>query len=126
VGNDLAAANAVPAADAPSGSDAAGKAAVLDEERYAIQLISFRNESSVGPFMERFGIAEEARYIRADGESEDWYAVVLGNFPSRSEAAAAVRELPPRLRELEPWVRPLPAGTELMPLGEPREVDQDT
>lgn len=92
-----------------------GEAVVLDEERFAIQLIGFRSESSVAPFVKEFGIADTARFLHTRSQDRDWYLVLLGVYVSRDEAMAALKALPPRLRELEPWVRPLSAGSRLKP-----------
>jgi septal ring-binding cell division protein DamX len=90
-------------------------ATVLKEERFAIQLVSYNSESRVAAFAEEFGVASEARYTRSQSRGQDLFSVVLGAYRSNSEAAIALESLSPRLRELGPWVRSLPAGTRLMP-----------
>ncbi len=89
---------------------------VLENERFAIQLISFRSESSVRPFAERYGIVDDARYMLSDSAGQTWYSVFLGNFATREEGRAAVEALSPELVELKPWVRSLSAGTSLVPV----------
>jgi septal ring-binding cell division protein DamX len=90
---------------------------VVGEERFAIQLIGFRSESSVAPFAEEFGLPDTARYMHSNNQGEDWYLVLVGDYATREQGRAAVATLPERLRELEPWVRPLQAGTKLLPIG---------
>jgi len=89
---------------------------VLDSERYAIQLIGFRTPARIAAFARDWGIADRARWLRAPGKGRAWNLVVLGDYASRDEAQAALIALPPALRGLSPLVRPLPAGTELMPI----------
>jgi septal ring-binding cell division protein DamX len=98
--------------DSASEADPAGTL-VLGEERFAIQLIGFRSESSVAPFVEEFGLTDTARFMQSTNEGQDWYLVLIGDYETREKGRAAVATLPERLRELEPWVRPLPAGTRL-------------
>jgi len=114
--------DAATANDGVPNPDPETGATVLDQERYAIQLISFRSESSVAPFVEEFGILDEARYMHSRNEDQDWYSVFLGIYGTRKAGTAAVATLPPRLRELGPWVRSLPAGTRLIPVDAPSDV----
>jgi septal ring-binding cell division protein DamX len=95
---------------------------VLENERFAIQLISFRSESSVRPFAERYGIVDDARYMLSDSAGQTWYSVFLGNFATREEGRAAVEALSPEFVELKPWVRSLSAGTSLVPVGASAEI----
>ncbi|MGA7981875.1 MAG: SPOR domain-containing protein [Chromatiaceae bacterium] len=86
------------------------------QDRYTIQLIGFRNESSIAPFARRYGLTGEARYLRERSRGRDWYSVLLGDYASYDAAAAAADRLPPELRELEPWIRSIPPGMNLSPI----------
>lgn len=101
--------------DEASSSGQKDAATLLEEERFAIQLVTYHSESRVADFAEEFGIASNARYMVSQDGGQDWYSVFLGVYTSRSEATAAAESLPKKLRELNPWVRSLPAGTRLMP-----------
>ncbi len=105
----------VAAAQVPT-APAVADTLVLDSERYAIQLIGFRTPARIAAFARDQGIADQARWLRAPGKGRAWNLVVLGNYASRDEAQAALVALPPALRALSPLVRPLSAGTELMPI----------
>jgi septal ring-binding cell division protein DamX len=105
----------VAAAQVPT-APAVASPLVLDSERYTIQLIGFRTPVRIAAFARDQGIADQARWLRAPGKGRAWNLVVLGNYASRDEAQAALIALPPALRALSPLVRPLPAGTELMPI----------
>jgi septal ring-binding cell division protein DamX len=109
-------ASAVAAEEETSAPDAGPDVVVLENERFAIQLISFRSESSVRPFAERYGIVDDARYMLSDSAGQTWYSVFLGNFATREEGRAAVEALSPELVELKPWVRSLSPGTSLVPV----------
>jgi septal ring-binding cell division protein DamX len=94
---------------------AAAGALPLDSERFTIQLIGFRTPARIAAFASDQGIASEARWLRAPGKGRAWYVVVLGDYGTREEAQTALAALPVRLRSLSPVIRPLAAGTELMP-----------
>jgi len=91
------------------------RAIVLNEERFSIQLIAFRNESSLAPFVESYGIADAAYYLRLGNGNQGWYCVLLGNYGTKEEGRAALEALPPRLRDLDPWLRSLPVGARIFP-----------
>ena len=94
---------------------AAAGALVLDSERFTLQLIGFRTPGRIAAFASDQGISGEARWLQAPGKGRAWYRVVLGDCGTRQEAQAVLAELPPRLKSLSPVIRPLAAGTELMP-----------
>jgi septal ring-binding cell division protein DamX len=108
--------NKASAVDAAAG-DAADKGAneiVLSEPRYAIQLIAFRSEGSVTPFVRELGIVDRAHFMRS--RNNEWYVVLFGNYASLVEATAAAERLPDEMHALKPWVRPLPPGSRLYPI----------
>jgi DamX protein len=92
----------VPAAPAP--------------ERYTLQLIGFRTQTSIAAFVREHGIAGEAHWMRTPGRARDWYLVLLGDYASRQEAQEALASLPAGLRGLSPMVRALPAEAEPLTL----------
>jgi DamX protein len=100
------------------GTEGSGKdnSTVLADPRYVIQLIGFRMQSSLQPFAQRFGIADSARYMRSSYQGNDWYVVLIGSYATQAEGLAAARQLPEKLQTLKPWVRQLPAGSQLFPV----------
>jgi septal ring-binding cell division protein DamX len=90
--------------------------AALTARHYVIQLIGFRSESSLEPFAQRFGVTDRARYMRSTYRGKDWYVVLIGNYATRAEGLAAARQLPEKLQKLQPWVRLLPAKSQLFPV----------
>lgn len=97
-------------------------AAVAPAERYALQLIGFRSQASIGPFTREHDIAAAARWLRAPARGRDWYLVLFGDYATRQEAEAALDNLPDGLRRLSPVVRPLAA--EAQPVeAQPVEAD---
>jgi septal ring-binding cell division protein DamX len=98
-----------PAAERPDPNVPAAPA----DRHYVIQLIGFRSKSSLEPFAQRFGVASRARYMRSTYRGKDWYVVLIGNYATEAEGLAAARQLPDKLRKLKPWVRRLPASSQL-------------
>jgi hypothetical protein len=101
-----------PALDAAPGT----APLVLEEPRYVVQLIGFHQEPSVAEFAQEFGMTGKARYMPSWYRGKRWYVVLTGDYASAEEGFAAARKLPPRLKALKPWVRRLPAGSQLLPI----------
>lgn len=104
--------------EAGAGEDAAEASSprVLTEERYVVQLIGFRTRGSVAEFSEEMGIRREARYLEMRFGGRPWYGVILGDYATEAEAEAAAEAMPRVLRDLDPWIRSIPAGSELLPI----------
>ena len=111
----------VPAA-VPDGSDSAASAppgpeediGAAAKERYALQLIGFRTQTSIGPFARQHGISEDLRWLRTRARGRDWYVVLYGDYETREEAMTALADLPSGLRSMSPLVRTVPAGAQPM------------
>jgi septal ring-binding cell division protein DamX len=101
-----------PAAEKPQPN----ASAPLTDRHYVIQLIGFRSKSSLEPFARRFGVADRARYMRSSYQGKDWYVVLIGKYATEAEGLAAAHQLPEKLQQLKPWVRLLPANSQLVPL----------
>ena len=110
----------VSAIAAPAGASAAPDAsrepAVLEAQRYAIQLVVYTGRARIRPFASRYGIADQVSAIQVRLSGRPAYAVVLGRYASETEAREAIAGLTQELRALRPWVRQLPAGTRLLPV----------
>jgi len=102
------------AQDGSSTPEASAKTNVPTEGRFALQLITFNNVSRARSFAREFDIIDDSRYMRVENGNRSWYSVLVGNYATRVEGQAAVDTLPARLRELDPWVRWLPAGARLI------------
>ncbi len=89
---------------------------VLEAPRYAIQLVAYTSRARIGPFTERYGIADQASAIATRVSGRPAYAVVLGRYASEAEARESIAGLTRELRALAPLVRRLPAGTRLYPV----------
>lgn len=89
---------------------------ILGRGHYSIQLISFRDRASLAPFAQRHGLLDQAYTLATDAESERWHPVLIGDYPTRAEAEAALTRLPTSLARLSPILRILPADLSLIPV----------
>jgi septal ring-binding cell division protein DamX len=97
-----------PNGEAPSASGT--------QARYSIQLISFREPASLVRFAREQGLIGEARTLNRTNRAQSWHPVLIGTYPTRDAAQAALKALPAGLQSLEPIVRSLPRGTPLTPI----------
>ena len=81
--------------------------------RYAIQLASFRRRATVATAARRDGVIEQASTL---APVRGWYPLLFGNYGTRVEAEAALKDLPERLKRQEPFIRELSLGTQRLPL----------
>jgi DamX protein len=102
-------------ADAGPGSDGlgTGETVAASEGSYALQLIGFYNPDSLARFAAREGLPERVYYLRQTYRGRPWYALVHSLHDGYASAVAELGELPADLVALNPWIRPVPAGTEL-------------
>ncbi|SBS29710.1 hypothetical protein MAQ5080_01479 [Marinomonas aquimarina] len=73
--------------------------------RYTLQLLGTHNQDTVQEFIRDQGSLDAFSYFHALHNGRDWYVVVYGEYRNRSEAIAAVENLPQGLRQLNPWAR---------------------
>ena len=73
--------------------------------RYTLQLLGTHNKDTVQDFIRDQGSLAAFSYFQAMHNGREWYVVVYGEYRNRSEAIAAVENLPQSLRTLNPWAR---------------------
>lgn len=98
-------------------AQAPGTAQIVDDARFSIQLISFRDQASLARFTRDENLAGRALQLESDGQEPGrWHAVLLGAYADRDAAEAALPELPPSLKRLDPIIRSLATGQRLVPI----------
>ncbi|GAB3484254.1 AAA family ATPase [Marinomonas epiphytica] len=73
--------------------------------RYTLQLLGTYNLSAVRSFIREQGSVDAFSYFKSQYKGREWFVVVYGNYPNRSEAIAVVESLPNDLKALNPWAR---------------------
>jgi hypothetical protein len=107
---------------APSGAVTPSPAPLVqDQPRFAIQLLTVNSDAGLTAFAQQHGLFGQVRTLKGRHRDKDWYALLLGDYATQAEAEAALAALPAGLRRLKPLVRPLSAGTRLLPVQAPPE-----
>lgn len=82
---------------------------IEEEKRYTVQLVASPDKRD----MERYLKSNKLLYANArlshylEKNKEVWYVLTIGEFSNMSEAQQSIARLPPPLRKLNPWVRPI-------------------
>ena len=83
----------------------------------ALQLIGVRSRDEVRAFIAEHDLPEPL-YLRSETyRGRPWYALIHSLHEDMESAAAARDALPADLARLDLWLRELPAGTDLEPIG---------
>jgi len=90
-----------------------GETVVAGEGSYALQLIGFYNRNSLAEFAAREGLPARVYYLRQTYKDRPWFALVHSIHDGFAAAAQELARLPEDLVSLNPWIRPVPAGTAL-------------
>lgn len=79
----------------------------VGKERYTIQLLGASKEENVRKFILNHALADKTYRFRTKRANRDWFVVVYGDFATKEEAKAAMKDMPDSLKktQLQPWVR---------------------
>ena len=107
-----ASSEAVPAAAAAAGPapPAGGTLAWLRAQpggNFTIQLTGSSSHDAADRFVRKHRLRGRAVVVRTRRNGADWFIVVLGSYPDREAARAAINRLDRRLRRDSPWLRPI-------------------
>jgi type II secretory pathway predicted ATPase ExeA len=86
---------------------------LLDQEAsfYTLQVLGVRNEESLLNFVKvhKLLLNQNVAYYKTVYKGKQWYPLLYGVYPTKSEAADAVRELPDKVQKSIPWIRKMSA-----------------
>jgi len=85
-------------------------------DQYVLQLLAIRDPAAGERFLAQHQLGGRAHVVAIGREGQTWYLVVLGPFPDRRAASAAVRTLPKAIQAQQPWPRRI---ADLKALGNP-------
>ena len=88
----------------------------LPPDQYVLQLLATRDPVAGERFLAQHSLGGGARVVVIRRKGETWYLAVLGPFPDRRAASAAVRTLPKAIQAQQPWPRRI---ADLYALGNP-------
>ena len=86
---------------------------LLDQEStfYTLQVLGVRNEESLLNFIKAHKLLQNQNvaYYKTVYKGKQWYPLLYGVYQTKSEAAAAVKELPDKIQKSVPWIRKMSA-----------------
>jgi len=82
-----------------------------DSSYYTLQVLGVRNEESLLDFIKRHKLLQKKNvaYYKTAYKGQQWYPLLYGVYPTKSDAAVAVKELPDKVQKSIPWIRKLSA-----------------
>lgn len=82
-----------------------------DSSYYTLQVLGVRNEESLLDFIKRHKLLQKKNvaYYKTAYKGKQWYPLLYGVYPTKSDAAAAVKELPDKVQKSIPWIRKMSA-----------------
>lgn len=83
---------------------------------YSIQIGAGRQRDSLLNQPKQMGLEGDLAYLETRRDGKTWYALLMGRYPSRPAAAAALRELAARQDVPGAWVRRLPGAGTIRPI----------
>ena len=83
-------------------------------DHYTVQLAAMTEEARVSRFISRHQIKGELAYFQFERDGQVLYALVMGVYPDRSAANAAISGLPERVQAGTPWPRQIGRIQELI------------
>jgi DamX protein len=86
---------------------------LLDQESsfYTLQVLGVRNEESLLNFIKKHKLLENQNvaYYKTVYKGKQWYPLLYGVYPTKSDAKSAVKELPSTVQKSIPWIRKMSA-----------------
>ena len=86
---------------------------LLDQEAsfYTLQVLGVRNEESLLNFVKEHKLLlnQNVAYYQTVYKGKQWYPLLYGVYPTKSDAADAVKELPDKIQRSIPWLRKMSA-----------------
>jgi DamX protein len=76
---------------------------------YVVQLAGFWQKEKLVQLAESIRLEKDLVYLTSQRNEKTWHILLYGVFPDRSSARSAILQLPPELRQLQPWPRPISA-----------------
>ncbi|MCH9770575.1 MAG: SPOR domain-containing protein [Gammaproteobacteria bacterium] len=92
-------------AQSGSADQAQSELMTMPARNYTLQLLGSHNLEGVNAFIQQYGLTGKVKIYQASFHHESWYMIVYGSYPNFSAARRALRELPPGIRKLRPWIK---------------------
>lgn len=82
-----------------------------DSSYYTLQVLGVHNEEFILDFIKRYQLLQKksVAYYKTNYRGKQWYPLLYGVYPTKSEAAEAIKELPDKVQKSIPWIRKVSA-----------------
>ena len=87
---------------------------VQNPNHYTLQILGTHELSNLQKFTKRYSDITEFAMFKTIYRNKDWYVLVYGIYSSRTEAQAALKEMPAELKNIKPWIRSIASVQELI------------
>jgi DamX protein len=75
-------------------------------EHFTLQLVTGRQQATIDRFIAQHGLQPTAlAYFYSIRNEKNWHNLIYGVYADRSTANAAIKQLPPELADVNPWIR---------------------
>lgn len=79
----------------------------LDPKSYTLQVVATKDTKQLESLVKKEKLIDNYAYFDKQVKGSTFYVLVIGNYPTRDKALAAVNQLPANLRKNKPWPVPL-------------------
>lgn len=74
---------------------------------YTLQVVAGENIETIDDFIKQHQLRDNIAFYHTLRKDKDWYGLVYGMYENKELAKAAVNQLQPSLKRLNPWIRSL-------------------
>ena len=72
---------------------------------FTIQISASNDRQALRQYADSLNLNTELAWFRSLRNGQDWYSLVVGQYPSSANAQTAIANLPARVRRNQPWIR---------------------
>ena len=74
-----------------------------NKNHFTLQLLATHNKNTLPAYLKKFALKNDAATFRSTRNKKDWFTLVYGQYPTKTEAQKAAKQLPGGVAK--PWVR---------------------
>ena len=74
-----------------------------NKNHFTLQLLATHNKNTLPAYLNKFALKNDAATFRSTRNNKDWFTLVYGQYPTRTEAQNAAKQLPNGVAK--PWIR---------------------
>ncbi|WP_455206335.1 AAA family ATPase [Kaarinaea lacus] len=99
---------AKPPVEPPSDSKIKDAKWVMQQnpEHFTLQLVTGRQQATIDRFITKHGLEPQSvAYFYSKRNEKNWHNLIYGVYPDRTTVNSAIKQLPPELADVKPWIR---------------------